>query len=159
MGARLLLLAHHIDLDRLVLGSLLGLLAGLLHDLVGHQLLLGHLPQGGGHVVEKDGSRAGPAKPKHHDGHDGAHGDGLHALVTLHLGVHQHGDEGQHAKEQVKDDVGGSSGPAGGGKHASDGIGDGRQNTEEGGIHRHVLHDGEEGEEDGHLQEERQGNP
>ena len=157
MRTLLLLFADNVDLNGSVLSALLGVLLGLLHDALGNELLLGDLPQRGGHVVEQDGRGAGPTEPQHHEGHDGAH----HHLLVLHLGrrvaeVHHHRYEGEHTKEHVHDDVRERSHEAGGAEDAGARLRDRRENAVEAGVRRHVLNNSEQSAEDRHLNEERQ---
>lgn len=107
MRAGLALLANHVDRNRLVLHALLLIVLGLLQNLAGNEDLLHDAPGRRRDVVENDTNGRAPAEPHHHDGHDDAHGlrHGSLLGIGLHV-VEQHGNERQHAKGDVKEDVG-----------------------------------------------------
>lgn len=159
MRPRLALLAHDVDLYTLVRKLGLGLGLDLVHDPLGDDLLLCDLPNGRRIVIEKDGTRDGPTKPEHHRGHDNTHDESLLALLLGGvLEIHDHGDEGEDAKQHVKDDINRRDAYALihclRGRHAK-----GRHDVEEVSGRGDLLGDGEECEEDGHLQEDGKAAP
>ena len=121
---------------------------------LGDDLLLCDLPNGRGIVIEKDGTRNGPTKPEHHRSHDDTHDKGLLTLLIRSvLQVHDHGDEGEDAKQHVEDDVHRSDANAL--LHCLRGRHPKRwHDVEEVRGGGNLLSDSEEREEDRHLQED-----
>ena len=156
-----MLAADDVDLDGGVREALLLLGLCLVDDALRDEDLLDDLPRGGDIVVEQDAGGEVPTDPEHHDGHDErghAHGGSL--LTRLVAGHVELRDQREHREKDKRDEIrrrGGDALPPHGGRSGRQ-VGEDVVEREARAleVRGKVAQQREEGEEEGHLQKERE---